>query len=60
MADDPADNHTASVGTRRFLCVEYPARVKRVDRAIRTLGGEDNLAAVTITITQMTPLGSLF
>ncbi|ORY98520.1 RNA polymerase III transcription factor IIIC subunit-domain-containing protein [Syncephalastrum racemosum] len=46
MADDPADNHTVPVDTRRFLCVEYPARVKRVDRAIRTLGGEANLASI--------------
>ena len=31
---------------RRYVCVEYPGRVENVDKALRTIGGSDNLAKV--------------
>ncbi len=30
---------TLPIGTRRFLCVEYPGYVKNVEKALDTLGG---------------------
>lgn len=31
---------------RQFICVEYPGRVKNIDRAIETLGGQKAITAV--------------
>lgn len=32
------------IGSKKFLCIEYPGVVKRPKRAIKTLGGEKSLA----------------
>lgn len=36
--------------SRKFVCVQYPAIVNNVDRAIETLGGVSSLEAVITTI----------
>ena len=35
-----------NVPNRKFVLVEYPGRVKNVDRALKTLGGEKAVANV--------------
>lgn len=35
-----------ALSDRQFICVEYPGRVKNIDRAIETLGGQQAITAV--------------
>ncbi|CDH58808.1 rna polymerase iii transcription factor [Lichtheimia corymbifera JMRC:FSU:9682] len=37
--------HKFTLSDRQFICVEYPGRVKNIDRAIETLGGSQAITA---------------
>lgn len=40
-----------TLNDRQFICVEYPGRVKNIDRAIDTLGGQQAITAVHLIYT---------